>query len=69
MKKVVNKYGFEKTSITMICEKALIGRKTFYLHYLDKYDLLDKLLEEFEVHLSESLEVALVKNIGENGKS
>lgn len=62
----VNKYGFEKTSITMICEKALIGRKTFYLHYLDKYDLLDKLFEEFETHLSEYLGDALEKNIGDN---
>ena len=62
----VNKYGFEKTSITMICEKALIGRKTFYLHYLDKYDLLDKLFEEFETHLNEYLESTLAKNIYEN---
>lgn len=33
--------------ITMqdISERANVGRRTIYLHYLDKYDLLDKLIE------------------------
>ena len=38
--------------ITMqdISDKANVGRRTIYLHYLDKYDLLDKLIEE---HINE----------------
>lgn len=57
----VNKYGFEKTKITMICDSANIGRKTFYLHYLDKYNLLDTLFNEFHTILSESLKNASKK--------
>ncbi|WP_212981769.1 TetR/AcrR family transcriptional regulator, partial [Bacillus paramobilis] len=34
--------GFDKITVKNITEKANIGRKTFYLHYLDKYNLLDK---------------------------
>ena len=34
-------------TITMITEEADIGRKTFYLHYFDKYDLLDQVIDEY----------------------
>ncbi|MDO4635510.1 MAG: TetR/AcrR family transcriptional regulator [Streptococcus sp.] len=33
-------------TVTMICKKAGINRGTFYLHYIDKYDMIDKLKEE-----------------------
>lgn len=33
----------EKISVTQICQKAGINRGTFYLHYLDKFDMIDKL--------------------------
>lgn len=38
--------------ITMqdISNRANVGRRTIYLHYLDKFDLLDKLIEE---HINE----------------
>lgn len=42
--KLFNTQGFEKTTIKDITEHAQIGRKTFYLHYLDKYDLLDSIV-------------------------
>lgn len=46
------KNGFDEITVKKITEKADISRKTFYLHYLDKYDLLDtivtKRLEELE---------------------
>ena len=35
--------NFEKISVRDLTERAGINRGTFYLHYLDKYDLLDKL--------------------------
>lgn len=45
--------GFDKITVKAITEKADISRKTFYLHYVDKYDLLDtivnKQLEELGV--------------------
>ncbi|MDZ4993860.1 TetR family transcriptional regulator [Clostridium perfringens] len=46
------KDGFDEITVKKITEQADISRKTFYLHYLDKYDLLDTLvnkrLEELE---------------------
>jgi len=38
--------GFDQITIKDIAEGADISRKTFYLHYLDKYDLLDKIVKE-----------------------
>ena len=37
---------FTKISIKDITDSACINRGTFYLHYLDKYDLLEKVEEE-----------------------
>lgn len=34
---------FEKISVTKICQKAGINRGTFYLHYLDKFDMIEKM--------------------------
>lgn len=46
---------FNKISVQTIAQAAGINRGTFYLHYLDKYDLLDRmeasLLEGLENHL------------------
>ena len=38
--------GFDKMSVADICRRADINRGTFYLHYVDKYDLLDALIDE-----------------------
>lgn len=44
-----NNQYFEKITVKDITENAQIGRKTFYLHYLDKYDLLDSIVgKKFE---------------------
>ncbi len=51
---LMKKNGFEKISVKDISDAAMISRNTFYLHYSDKYDLLesvcksmiDKLLEK-----------------------
>ena len=37
----------KKITVSEICEKADINRATFYRYYLDVYDLLDKIQEEF----------------------
>lgn len=37
--------GFEKITINDISERANINRGTVYLHYVDKFDLLDKCIE------------------------
>lgn len=40
------KDGFDEITVKKITEEADISRKTFYLHYLDKYDLLDTLVNK-----------------------
>ena len=50
----VNKYGFDKTTVSMVCEKADINRHTFYIHYESKYDLLDSIFKDFELSVKEN---------------
>ena len=38
--------GFENISVVNLTKKALISRTTFYLHYKDKYDLLEQIENE-----------------------
>lgn len=40
--KLVNLNGFDKLSVKDLVNEAQINRGTFYLHYLDKYDLIEK---------------------------
>lgn len=37
---------FETISVSKLCKRARINRGTFYLHYADKYDMIEKLKEE-----------------------
>lgn len=47
---------FEKISVATICREAGINRGTFYLHYLDKFDLTEKLIDEVKDHLNQLLQ-------------
>lgn len=38
--------NFDQITIQDISDRANVSRKTIYLHYADKFDLLDKLIEE-----------------------
>ena len=44
--KLMIEKGFDKISIKDLCEEADINRGTFYLHYKDKYDLLEQKEDE-----------------------
>lgn len=44
--RLINIKNFEEISVTMICREAGINRGTFYLHYIDKYDMIEKMKEE-----------------------
>lgn len=52
----LNEKGYEKITIQDIADKAMINRNTFYLHYQNKPDLLnrsmDELLEELNITLN-----------------
>lgn len=37
---------FDQITIQDISDRADVSRRTIYLHYMDKFDLLDKLIEE-----------------------
>ena len=45
--------GFENVTVQHIAERAPVNRATFYSHYHDKYDLLDKSIEEMLEKLTE----------------
>ncbi|TDM03598.1 TetR/AcrR family transcriptional regulator [Macrococcus carouselicus] len=47
--KLLEAHRFREITIKMICEEAHINRSTFYSYFLDKYDLLDRLIDH---HLS-----------------
>ena len=53
---LLNEKGYEKITIQDIADKAMINRNTFYLHYQNKPDLLnrsmDELLEELNITLN-----------------
>lgn len=65
----IAKHPFQKVTVDMICETALINRSTFYKYYRDKYDLLDKFLsrtlEEFSQKLRTDFVLATPTDIGD----
>lgn len=44
--KLLHQQDFNKITVKMICDLANVERKTFYLHFKDKYDLLDVIIED-----------------------
>lgn len=47
--------SFDKITIKDITEKANINRATFYLHYMDKYDLLEQSQDDILNEIKEVL--------------
>ncbi len=43
---LMNTVGFDKITVQSLTRKAMVSRTTFYLHYLDKFDLLDKVEDD-----------------------
>ena len=41
LKKLMKEQGFEKISVSEICEECGMNRKSFYYHFRDKYDLVN----------------------------
>ncbi len=55
---LLKEIGYEKITVTSICDRAEINRATFYKHYLDVPDLVDNLQEETIERLSLKLDEA-----------
>ncbi|QRG65163.1 TetR/AcrR family transcriptional regulator [Brevibacillus choshinensis] len=51
---LMSEKSFDEITIQDIADKANLNRGTIYLHYQDKYDLLDKLIE---AHMNELAEM------------
>ncbi|CAI8857564.1 TetR/AcrR family transcriptional regulator [Bacillus velezensis] len=47
---LMSEKSFDHITIQDISDRANVGRRTIYDHYMDKFDLLDKLIEE---HINE----------------
>ena len=50
---LVKKKGFLKVTVQDILDKAQVNKSTFYMYYLDKYDLLDKVEDQLLAGLRE----------------
>lgn len=44
---LLNSKTFRQVTVADICQLSMTSRSTFYAHYLDKYDLLDKIVDGF----------------------
>lgn len=55
---LMNEKSFDDITIQDISDRANVNRGTVYLHYLDKYDILDKMIEEHINELNETSEWA-----------
>jgi AcrR family transcriptional regulator len=53
---LMSKKNFDDITIQDISDRANVSRGTIYLHYLDKFDLLDKLVES---HINELREICI----------
>jgi AcrR family transcriptional regulator len=58
---LMSEKSFDDITIQDISDRANVNRGTIYLHYSDKYDLLDKLMEEHINELRETSEWACEK--------
>lgn len=60
---LLERYPVAKLSVKKICETADINRSTFYAHYSDQYDLLNKIQQEVMEGLAgRILDISLTKN-------
>jgi len=56
MTQLLRHESFEKITVKQICERAGIGRSTFYLHYVDKVDLVTQYQTDLMMRGAEVLE-------------
>ncbi|MFD1774848.1 TetR/AcrR family transcriptional regulator [Paenibacillus rhizophilus] len=61
---LVTEKDFDSITIQEISDRANVSRKTIYLHYTDKFDLLDKLIEE---HINELREICESESTSSEG--
>lgn len=55
MIQLLEEKNFEQITVKDICKSAEVSRSGFYLHYLDKYDLVEKYQLEIMEHMNNTL--------------
>lgn len=55
---LITEKNIDQITIQEISDRANVSRRTIYLHYMDKFDLLDKLIEEHIYKLRKLCKVA-----------
>ncbi|MFD1738242.1 TetR/AcrR family transcriptional regulator [Bacillus salitolerans] len=63
--KLIDKKGFDAITIQDIADEAFINRATFYLHYQDKYDLLDQISNTYLKELMDVMNISFHLKNGE----
>lgn len=71
---LLKEHSFDKITVQMLLTQAMISKGTFYAHYLDKYDLAEKItaaaLQEFQTGIRERMTASLTgadrKSIGDS---
>lgn len=53
--------SFRYITVRNIIERAMVNRSTFYAHFLDKYDLRDRLVERACLDLERSIPIAFLE--------
>ncbi|MED3324513.1 TetR/AcrR family transcriptional regulator [Bacillus thuringiensis] len=67
---LIEEVGFEKVNVRKLIERAEVNRSTFYLHYQDKYDLLNKIEDELLEGLKQIImDTTLIKTVEPNSTS
>lgn len=58
--------SISKITVKKICEQALISKSTFYDHYVDKFDVIDKIVDvyamQFNCEIQQRFEAVQQKN-------
>ncbi len=59
MLKLLKEKSFEDITVNELCERAIVGRGTFYKHFSDKYEFFSFALGEMFGHYLEEAEIGI----------